>query len=468
MTSLAEKLKNKTKFDISSYHPLMGADMEENMAYAKLLAFTIMADEKVSDDEKARYTCIVQSLNLPVEDCVDYLSNLDLDDFEPLCNVLSKSEMAKRIFFLDACFISKIDTAEKELFEMIRKNIGIKKELWTDLLKSCKTISSSAKVKEILLNPARYNIEEYLHILQSRGLAGTFITEIEKYEKAAEEFCNSGISGMDSEYNNIYDLYLNDDRYEDKHHHCPWERSDRHARQCDRALLYCRGYGNPLKESEMTHSWSRDRRCSYDSFDSWKGISYNYSGTLPLFEFQNKISPLINGLWGLEPEYVWMEYTDCDGSFISTDEKYISGLIDGNRKRFACWKYALLLMCGSAKRFLRGQAQNLSDAIRQEASEEKYDAHYDAFKELVSPKIRTSLHGSLADGKVFSEGKSAVILSVPECAVSTVRSALVDKNGDGLTLVSKDIKPEGGDSPEAENSDSDENSGAFLCWRKLI
>ena len=32
MTSLAEKLKNKTKFDISSYHPLMGADMEENIA----------------------------------------------------------------------------------------------------------------------------------------------------------------------------------------------------------------------------------------------------------------------------------------------------------------------------------------------------------------------------------------------------------------------------------------------------
>ena len=462
MASLAEKLKNKSNFDVSSYHPLIGADMEANMAYAKLLAFAIMADEKISQDEKNRYAGIIQLLNLPVEDCLDYLVNLDLEDFEPLCHAVSSSETAKRVFFLDACYITEIGSAEKELFEMIRKNIGIKKETWEDILKSGRTISSSTKIEEFLLNPARYNIEEYLHILQKRALVDSFVKKISSFAKAAEDFCTCGINGMDGSYNEIYDMYLNDDRYEDKHHHCPWERSDRHARQCDRALLFCRGYGNPLKECEMTYSWSRDRRCSYDSFDSWEGIRRNYGGTYNLFEFQNKISPLINGLWGLEPEYVWMEYTECDGSYISSDEKYIAGLLDGNRKRLTCWKYSLLLMCGSAKRLLLGQAKNLFDAVQKEASEEKYDAHYEAFKDRLAPMVRTALHGSLSNGKVFSEGRSAIILSAQSCVASSVRGALVDKNGKSLNLEHQDIKTDDEETIQTgENNELD-----FLSWLK--
>lgn len=118
MSTLTKEIDQKEELRGLDFHPLQNRDLEQTLIYVKLLSYVVMADGKLQEEEKKRFSLIVSNLGMDPEDCLNDMESLQADELEQLCNGL-KDPLFQAMLLADAHFVSKIGKDEKKVLDQI-------------------------------------------------------------------------------------------------------------------------------------------------------------------------------------------------------------------------------------------------------------------------------------------------------------------------------------------------------------
>ncbi|OQY16986.1 MAG: hypothetical protein B6I36_09550, partial [Desulfobacteraceae bacterium 4572_35.1] len=130
--NLASQIKQAlTEVRVFKTHPLKDASLEDKMNYLKVLSFTILADDKITTEEKEYFSIIVRTLvnDDMLQELLDYAANPDFSELTAITSTLAKNVNYKTCLLLDATMLAYADgdfsSDEDELIRQLREIIGL-------------------------------------------------------------------------------------------------------------------------------------------------------------------------------------------------------------------------------------------------------------------------------------------------------------------------------------------------------